>query len=151
MEKESELVKYQPFSIERTYHALIAKVWKAITDKNEMKQWYFDLAEFKPEVGFEFQFMAGEPGKEYLHLCKVTEVIAGNKITYSWRYDGYEGNSLVTFELFEEGNETRLKLTHTGLETFPASNPDLAKENFVEGWTSIIGTALKDFLESPPL
>jgi uncharacterized protein YndB with AHSA1/START domain len=43
-----------PFVIERTYNAPIAKVWKALTDKNDMKQWYFDLSEFKPEVGFEF-------------------------------------------------------------------------------------------------
>jgi hypothetical protein len=35
-----------------------------------------------------------------------------------------------------------------GLETFPASNPDLAKENFVEGWTHIVGKALKEFIEN---
>jgi uncharacterized protein YndB with AHSA1/START domain len=111
-----------------------------------MKEWYFDLAEFKPEVGFEFQFLAGKDEKKYLHLCKITEVTAGKKLAYSWRYDGYEGTSFVTFELFAEGNKTRLRLTHEGLETFPKSNPDLAKENFVQGWTSIIGTSLKKFL-----
>ena len=136
-----------PFTIERTFNAPIDTVWQAITDKKKMKQWYFDLAGFKPEVGFEFSFEAGEEGKPYLHLCKVTEVIAGKKITYSWRYDGYEGNSFVTFELFQEGDKTRLKLTHKGLETFPASNPDLARENFAAGWEQIIGTSLKEFLE----
>ncbi len=44
-------MKTEPFVIERTYNAPISKVWKAITDKEEMKEWYFDLAEFKPEVG----------------------------------------------------------------------------------------------------
>ncbi len=83
----------------------------------------------------------------YLHLCKITEVIPRKKLQYSWRYDGYEGNSFVTFELFAEGNKTRLKLTHEGLETFPISNPDFAKENFVEGWTYLIGTSLKEFAE----
>ena len=34
-----------------------AKVWKALTDKDKMRQWYFDLKEFKPEVGFEFSFV----------------------------------------------------------------------------------------------
>jgi uncharacterized protein YndB with AHSA1/START domain len=43
-----------PFTIERTYSASVKKVWEAITDKAKMKQWYFDLSEFKPEVGFEF-------------------------------------------------------------------------------------------------
>ena len=137
----------EPFVIERTFNAPIAKLWKAITDKDEMKQWYFDIAEFKPEVGFEFQFTAGKDATKYLHLCKITEVIAGKKLSYSWRYDGYAGNSFVSFELFEEGNKTRLKLTHEGLETFPASNPDLAKGNFVAGWNHILDKSLKVFVE----
>jgi uncharacterized protein YndB with AHSA1/START domain len=136
-----------PFTIERIYNASTDEVWKAITDKNKMKQWYFDLPEFKAEVGFEFSFSGGPPERSYLHLCKVTEAVKGKKLTYSWRYEGYEGNSFVTFELFPEGNKTRLKLTHKGLETFPASNPDFAKENFVAGWNQIIGNSLKFFLE----
>lgn len=140
-------MKNEPFVIERTYDAPIEKVWKAITDKNDMKQWYFDLAEFKPVIGFEFQFYGTTPdGTKYLHLCKITEVKPPNRLAYSWRYDGLEGNSIVTFELFAENKKTRVKLTHEGLETFPATK-DFAKENFAEGWTYIIGTALKDFLE----
>ncbi len=138
----------EPFVIERTYNAPIEKVWKAITDKDDMKQWYFDLAAFEPKVGFEFSFEGGDENKTYVHLCTITEVIPGKKLTYSWRYEGHEGNSFVTFELFDEGSATtRLKLTHTGLETFPASNPSFAKENFAMGWNHIIGTSLKDFAE----
>lgn len=135
--------------IERNYNAPIEKVWKAITDKNEMKKWYFDLSEFKPEPGFEFQFYGeGKQGEKFLHLCKVTEVINQKKLTYSWRYDGYGGNSFVTFELFPEGDKTRLKLSHKGLETFPVTaHNDFAKENFMEGWTYIIGTGLKEYVE----
>ncbi|MBI3125121.1 MAG: SRPBCC domain-containing protein, partial [Ignavibacteriales bacterium] len=117
-------MKDEPFLIERTFSAPIEKVWKAITDKNVMKLWYFDLAEFKAEVGFKFQFIGGPPERQYLHLCEVTEVVSGKKLTYSWRYDGYEGNSFVSFELFGEWANTRLKLTHAGLETFPKENPD---------------------------
>lgn len=141
------MMKHEPFIIERTFHAPVEKVWKAITDKDQMKQWYFDLAEFKPEVGFEFQFEGGDEDKCYVHLCKVTEVVVGKKLTYSWRYKGYEGNSFVTFELFDEGDTTRLKLTHEGLETFPINNPSFAKANFVAGWTQLIGTSLKAFVE----
>jgi uncharacterized protein YndB with AHSA1/START domain len=137
-----------PIIMERIFHAPAAKVWQAITDKAEMKIWYFDLAEFKAQVGFQFQFSGGpNPEVQYLHLCEVTEMVPEQKLTYSWRYDGYAGNSFVTFELFEQGNDTLLKLTHTGLETFPAENTDFAKENFVEGWTHIIHTSLKDYLE----
>ena len=141
-------MKQEPFVIERSFNAPIEKVWKAITDRDQMKQWYFDIAGFKPEVGYEFEFEGGDENKRYRHMCKITEVIPGKKLSYSWRYDGYEGNSLVTFELFAEGNQTKLKLTHAGLETFPRTNPDLAKENFAAGWNEIIGTALKNFIET---
>jgi uncharacterized protein YndB with AHSA1/START domain len=139
-------MKQEPFVIERTLNAPAAKVWEAITDKEQMKQWYFDIAEFKPEVGFEFQFEGSNEDRRYMHLCKITEVVPGKKLQYSWRYEGHEGNSFVTFELFDEGDKTRLKLTHEGLETFPPT-PDFAKQNFVQGWTEIIGTNIKKFVE----
>lgn len=137
-----------PFIIERTLNAPIDLVWLAITDKAQMKQWYFDLADFKAEVGFTFEFFGGpEDGIQYHHVCEITEVIPGKKLTYSWRYEGYEGISYVTFELTPEGQATRIKLTHAGLDTFPASNPDFAKENFAQGWTDFIGKELKMYVE----
>ena len=140
-------MKNKPFVIERTLNASAEKVWKAITDKDQMKQWYFDLAEFKPELGFEFSFIGGSEEQKYLHLCKITDVVAGKKLQYSWRYDQYPGNSFVTFELFGEGDKTRLKLTHEGLETFPTDNKDFARESFAAGWTYIIGKSIKEFVE----
>ena len=139
-------MKQEPFVIERIFDAPIQKVWKALTEPSEMKQWYFDIASFKPEVGFEFEFTAGPPEKSYLHKCKVKEVVVGKKLSYSWRFEGYPGNSMVTFELFEEGKKTRLKLTHEGIETFP-NLPEFAKESFAKGWTHIVGVSLKDFVE----
>ena len=137
------------FVIEQIYSTPVEIVWRAITSKEEMKHWYFNLQEFVPEVGFEFQFLGGPDEKrQYLHLCEITEVIPAKKLAYSWRYDGFEGNTLVTFELFAIGNLTRLKLTHEGLGTFPVSNPDFAEESFVEGWNWIIGTSLKEFLDN---
>lgn len=140
-------MKAEPFLIERTYNAPVTKVWEALTDRDKMKQWYFDLEAFKPEVGFEFRFYGGTEEKSYLHICVITEVIPGKKLKHSWIYDGYPGESFVTFELFDEGDKTtRLKLTHEGLETFPPLQ-DFAKENFAKGWTHIIGISLKEYLE----
>jgi len=135
------------FTIERTLNAPAEKVWSAITNRDEMSKWYFDLAEFRPVVGFEFEFMGGTEDNQYRHLCEVTEVIPGKKITYSWRYDGYSGNSFVSFELIPEGNKTKLVLTHVGLDTFPSTNKDFAKDNFAMGWAHIIGTSLPEYLE----
>ena len=125
-----------------------SKIWKAITDPAEMKKWYFDIPGFKAEPGFEFQFYGGTEEKQYLHKCRIKEVLHERKISHSWRYEGYPGNSIVIFELIPEGKETLVRLTHDGVETFPQDIPDFAKKNFVEGWNEIIGTTLKNFVES---
>jgi len=140
-------MKNEPLVIERTYNAPADMVWNALTDSKQMQQWYFPIADFKPVVGFEFQFEGGSEKVTYLHLCKVTEVVPGKKIAYSWKYDGYPGSSVVTWELFEGGKKTRIRLTHEGLETFPQDKPDFARSSFNEGWEYFTGKALKNFVE----
>ena len=137
----------EPLIIERTFKAPVKKVWDAIIDKNVMRLMGFEVAEFRPEVGFEFRFSGGPKGDEYVHVCKVTEVAEGTKLAYSWRYDGHPGDSLVTYELFDEGNETRLRLTHEGLETIAVNGPAFARENFAAGWTEIIVKIVKEYVE----
>src|SRR4029077_13132299 len=132
--------------IERRFNAPVARVWQALTDVDEMRIWYFDLKQFKPEVGFEFEFTVEHEGFKYSHLCRITEVIPQKKLAYTWRYEGHEGDSLVTFELSAKGDKTRLRLMHTGIETFPRT-PAYARKNFETGWTTIIGSELKKFLE----
>jgi uncharacterized protein YndB with AHSA1/START domain len=132
--------------IERTLNAPVARVWNALTDVDQMRQWYFDLKEFKPEIGCEFEFVVEHEGNSYHHLCRVTEVVPQKRIAYTWRYKGEPGDSLVTFELAGEGDKTRVKVTHTGIDTFPET-PAYARKNFEFGWTSLIGTELKQFVE----
>jgi uncharacterized protein YndB with AHSA1/START domain len=136
------------FIMERVFDAPKKTVWLAITEKELMKQWYFDLPEFKPEVGFKFEITGGEEGgKQYLHHFEITEVISEQKLVHTWTFVGYEGMSYLTYELFDQGEKTLLKLTHSGIETFPADIPDFAFEKFEEGWNHIINVSLKDFLE----
>jgi uncharacterized protein YndB with AHSA1/START domain len=144
MTKTNDLA--EPIIVERTFDAPVGRVWTALTDVNEMRQCYFDRREFKPQEGFEFEFVVKHEGNSYHHLCRVTEVVPQKKIAYSWRYKGEPGDSLVTIELSPEGEKTRLKLTHSGIETFPAT-PAYARKNLEAGWTAIIGTELKQFVE----
>lgn len=136
-----------PVIVERVFNAPVEKVWGAITENEQMKHWYFILKEFKAEVGFEFQFEGGTDARKYLHHCSVVEVIPHKKLKYSWRYDGFEGNSFVTIELTAQGGKTKLKLSHEGLETFPSRVADFDRKNFTEGWNHIVNTSLKVYLE----
>ena len=136
----------EPIVKEVLLNAPVSRVWKAITDKNEMKNWYFDLPEFKPVVGSTFQFYGENEGRKFLHLCEVKEVIENQKISYTWMYEGQNIETLVSFELFPEGEQTRLRLTHRGVDKLPQDR-DFAKSNFEQGWTEIIQKSLKEYVE----
>ena len=138
-----------PVVVKESFSVPAEKIWGAITDKYEMKKWYFDLEEFKPEVGFEFRFWGGlENGVQYLHICEITDVEPLKLLAYNWRYDGYPGITNVRFEITGiSPTESKRKLSHTGLESFPADNPDFARGNFEEGWNAIIHTSLKNYME----
>jgi uncharacterized protein YndB with AHSA1/START domain len=139
---------HHPIILERVFDAPVEKVWNALTHKKEMKKWYFDIAEFKPVPGFKFQFTGGTPEHQYLHLCEVTETIPEKLIAYTWQYEGNTGVSHVSFEMHEHEHKTILKLTHSGLDTFPSDNPDFGIGNYVNGWNHILDISLKEYLES---
>lgn len=140
-------MKSNPVIIERVYPVPVSEIWDAITNNEKLKQWYFKLPEFKPEVGFEFSFYGGKtPERTYRHIGVVTAVVPYKRLSYSWRYEGLSGDSEVSFELFDEEDKTRVQIIHTGIETLAPGDPDFAPENFIEGWTYFLNTALKDFL-----
>jgi uncharacterized protein YndB with AHSA1/START domain len=135
--------------LEYTCNATPAQIWKALTDKGEMKKWYFEIDDFKPEVGFEFRFWGGTEERKYLHICVIKEAIENKKLCHTWRYDGIPGITNLCFEINPVNyGKTKLKLSHTGFETFPMDNPDLKVENFIAGWSYILGTSLPAYLEN---
>ena len=137
-----------PIVVEQTYDASIAVVWKAITEKDQMRQWFFEtMTDFRPEVGFETQFDVQCEGQNYPHHWKVTEVVPEKRISYAWRYGGYLGNSSVTWELSKTSDGTKLELTHRGHETFPRGNPIFSREMGEAGWGYFLHESLKAFLE----
>lgn len=138
----------EPIVVEQTFDAPIAAVWKAITDKSQMPQWYFEpIAEFEPRVGFETKFTVNAEGQDYEHLWKVIEVIPERRLAYDWRYTGIPGDSTVTWELSETALGTTLRFTHSGIETFPQDNPVFKREVGVAGWEYLIDESLRAFVE----
>ncbi|AWA29867.1 SRPBCC domain-containing protein [Flavobacterium magnum] len=137
-------------SITHTYSASAETVWSALTDVAKMRQWYFpQLEEFRPEKGFQTEFNVQHDGNDFIHIWKVTEAVALHKIAYEWRYGGFPGNSILSFELFPENGRTKLILTHTGLDSFePSRFPALSKDNFILGWSHFTAS-LDTFLQAP--
>ena len=138
-----------PITIEQNFKNPPAVIWKAITDIHQMRQWYFgNIPDFRPEVGFETQFEVHSTNRIFLHQWKITEVVHLKKITYNWKYDGYPGDSFVTFELFPQDNRTLLRLTTKIEEDFPQDIPEFTRESCEAGWIYFIQNRLKNFLNS---
>ena len=133
-----------PFVLEQVYDVRSIVVWQALNDENGMSEQYFpQLIKFKPIEGFKSIF--SNDGSSYQKEWHVTKVEDGQMLAHSWIYKGFLGSSEVTFELFEEGAKTRLKLTHTGLASFP-NHAHFARHRFEDGWKQILGINLKNYL-----
>jgi hypothetical protein len=106
----------------------------------------------KPEVGFEIQFDVPHNDKIYQHLWKVTDVVPVRKKRVQLEIRRPFGRfGRESFELFDEGGKTRLRLTPLGLETFaPATKSRLRSRQFPRGLTALTDL-LKDFWHPPNL
>lgn len=47
-------------TIDKVFDTSKENVWQALTDKEVMKIWYFDIPRFNLEVGADFSFYEGE-------------------------------------------------------------------------------------------
>ncbi len=142
------LMPSKPLILEHTYNAPIQKVWEAISDAGQMKEWYFDIGEFKPEKGFKFEFTGGDENVQFTHHCEVLEARPPHVLKHTWTYPDYPGYSVLTWELIAEGDSTtRVKLSHEGLDSFPQDNPNFREESFLGGWTYILKEGLASYLE----
>ena len=138
-----------PIIVEQTYRASRNQVWEAITNKNLMRQWFFEnIGDFVLRVGFYTSFNVASGGKNYLHVWRVVEVVPKARLVLEWQYGGYPGDSFVTLDLADSGDGTRLRLTHRGLDTFPADDPALSRESCINGWNYFVKERLRTFLEA---
>jgi uncharacterized protein YndB with AHSA1/START domain len=145
---EGLMSQVEPIVVEQTFNAPVDRVWRAITDKDEMRQWFFEsIAEFSPEIGFETAFNVRSGERDYLHLWKVTTVIPEKKVVYDWKYSGIPGASFVAWELLPTGSGTTLRLTHTGIETFPEDDAAFSRESCQAGWKYFLCERLNAYLQ----
>ena len=137
-----------PIIVEQVFYLPKEKVWAAITEHEQMVQWFFDNVDsFQPEIGFYTKFVTKVEDRKYTHQWKITDVVPGEKITYHWSYQEYpEAAGQVDFELTEQDGKTTLRLTNTILEDFPENIPEFNRQACIGGWEYFIRQQLKDYL-----
>ena len=68
--------------LEENYNSPITKVWAAITEVEQMRQWFFaDIPDFSPTVGFHTEFDVQAPSRIFRHLWTITEAEPPHRIT----------------------------------------------------------------------
>jgi uncharacterized protein YndB with AHSA1/START domain len=140
-----------PIVIEDRFHISPDKVWQAITNKVQMKEWYFDIPDFELKVNSTFNFYEPGGAKKYHHRCTIKEILPNRKLQHTWTHPSHsKGESLLTWELFQVEDYTTVKLTHEGIENFADGGSDFTRENYIMGWNEIVGKSLKSFLEFLP-
>lgn len=134
--------------VKQRVNAPVERVWNAITDKSQMREWYFDIPDFAPEPHTEFAFYAGSEEDQYHHHCEVLEVVPQQKLKHTWAYPEIsKDKTLVKWELQPDGDGTMVTLTHKGLENFDHLGKDFQHESFENGWNEIVTKNLKSFVE----
>lgn len=139
-----------PIIVEQIINAPVKRVWKALTDNDILKKWHFDIPGFRALPGFSFQFYEEGENRQYLHVCRILNAVENKQLSYSWRFNGYPGNSVVTFDLEEMQNgKTKVILTHEGVDTFSedCSDPNMSPDVFEVGWIDKIKNLLKKSIE----
>lgn len=130
-------------------NAPLDKVWNAITNKEQMKNWYFDVPDFEPKIGNNFSFYGGDENEEYHHFCEIVDLIPNEKLKHSWAYPEIsKEKTLVKWELKPENEGTIVTLTHKGLEAFEHLGENFKIHSFRKGWEDIVGKSLKEFVEN---
>jgi uncharacterized protein YndB with AHSA1/START domain len=124
-------------------------VFKAITDPNELTNWFPDNAIFDGGVGGKVRFTLNkERSKEldgdYSPEGTVKEFIPNKKVSYTWQLKGTPEfpETTVTWELEEiEANKTRVELVHSGF-----TGKEEGKLSFTEhdkGWSYFLDRLAK--------
>lgn len=126
--------------------ASATRVWQALTEINQMKEWYFDIQDFDLNEGSVFNFYETGGTNQFHHRCKMLKIVPEKLLSHTWTHPSHsKGESVVTWNIVENQEFTEVTLQHDGLENFNDAGPDFAPENYQFGWEGLL-MMLKNYL-----
>ena len=109
------------------------KVWAHVTEPEKIAGWLMPN-DFVPTTGAAFSLQCPHQGKI---SCVVKEIVPLRRLVYSFRSAATRVETLVTITLTAEGGRTRLTLVHSGWDTLPPEDQDVA-DQFGGGWAGFM-------------
>jgi len=139
-----------PIIVKQDFNCSVSRLWTAITDASEMRKWMFEqIQSYEPVVNFETSFDLHHEGRLFRHMWKILEVEANHLIKTNWTFEGYPGQSIVSFEISPtDDGSSMLTVTAIALEDFPQDIPEFKRESGLGGWNFLLKESLKDHLEN---
>ena len=118
---------------EITVNARRETVWRYFEDPDLLAGWLM-RNNFTGSVNEEFQFFA-RPSNDWdgTLKCKLLEFQRPAKLAFTWDANDIGGDTLVTIELIEEGDSTRIKLIHANFENASMDVAPIVERHSV-GW-----------------
>lgn len=137
-----------PIIIEQSFPIQPVQLWQVITRPEHMRKWFFSqIEEFEPIKDFETSFTVVVEDRVYPHRWRLIEVEEYEIIRYDWSYDGYEGHSIVSFQLQPVDEGTKLVLTHFNDEPYDPNIPEFTRASGIKGWTYFIKESLVNYIQ----
>jgi uncharacterized protein YndB with AHSA1/START domain len=118
---------------QHTFQSPISLVWDARTLEEEISSWFIK-ADFKAEVGYHYTFTHENTRivGDVLRVVPVTELI------YTWKVEGTDVVTTVSWKLEEVDGGTLLTLEHSGISQYPGESAVVMFNNFEGGWDMCI-------------
>ena len=136
----------EALSFEFDLHHSPKKVWRALTDPALLAEWLLPAIEFKLEPGAAFTFKSQPyPGWDGSVNCRILEIEAQRKLSYTWVVGDMGLNTVVTFTLTPTASGTHLSLVQSGFK--PEQKQNFGGARY--GWR-LMGGKLVDLLARMP-
>ncbi len=124
--------------------APIQKVWDTVSTAEGIASWFMPN-DFQPKVGHEFHVQSPFGPSP----CKVTELDAPHRLSFSWDTDGW----FISFLLKEVDGKTEFTLIHGGWKepdtilAKPNEKSSVIRDRMNHGWEQIVNQGLKKAVE----
>lgn len=117
---------------EALFNHPIDAVWNAITNAKELSTWWFEEADFKAEMGYQYIFSSSSEDCEPI----LGEVLSANPyiLIYTWIVKGTNAVTTVSWKLEALENGTKLHLEHSGISNYAGETAVAMFESFNGGW-----------------
>ncbi len=130
-------------SKEKLFSHPIDKLWKAISDGEELSSWFIK-ADFKPEVGYSYTFSS--EGENCTQITGEVKAATPYTLIYTWVVHNTGVETTVKWELEEVEGQTKLYLEHSGIASYQGETAVQMFEDFNGGWDNCI-TELTKYLQ----